>query len=338
MPITFNAGISTDYAFFQTISVLGDGISATTTLDAQPDFLLLDILGASVRIEGTGLTYAVVFGKTVLTGGTVENVLVHSGSDLIGSFTGLSLPATDYAAAIAAEYLGTNMTALEEQFFQNDFVFQGTNTKDFLLPGRQTDDGFLIEPEGDDIAYLRGGNDRFAMGRGDDIAYGGTGRDKIWGGQGYDTLYGGSGSDTLWGNDGKDVLYGGTSNDSLFGGNSRDLLVGGSGNDDLFGGRNKDTLLGGKGDDKLTGGTNHDILTGGAGADMFIFGRGVREGNDIITDFEVGVDTLIIEIARGFNIEDTVSGALITINGLNTVLLEGVFEADLDPLTDIQFG
>lgn len=338
MPVTFYSSYDLDDSFLQALSALGDAITAETTLEALPDLMLFETPEYTFRIEGEDFTYMTVSGRTILTGGTIINAVVFSDDGLVGSFTNMTLSATDYATAIAEEYLGANPIALERLFFQNSFVFQGTDTKDVLLQGSVTDDGFSIEPGRNDIAYLRGGNDRFAMGRGDDIAYGGKGWDKLRGGQGDDTLYGESGSDRLWGNDGKDVLVGATGNDTLFGGNSRDSLAGGSGNDSLYGGRNRDTLDGGKGDDMLAGGAGDDILTGGTGADSFVFQRGRIEGDDIITDFETGVDTIYIEIARGYNIEDVVSGALITINGLSTVLLEGVYEADLDLMTDIQFG
>jgi serralysin len=48
-------------------------------------------------------------------------------------------------------------------------------------------------------------------------------------------------------------------------------------------------LTGGKGHDILKGGAGHDVLTGGLGADTFYKGDG-----DIITDFQHGIDTLIV--------------------------------------------
>src|ERR1051326_916134 len=43
------------------------------------------------------------------------------------------------------------------------------------------------------------------------------------------------------------------------------------------------------GDDTLNSGSGADMLTGGGGADQFLFLRG-EANNDLITDFEVGVD------------------------------------------------
>ncbi|MEM7237283.1 MAG: hypothetical protein AAF501_05600 [Pseudomonadota bacterium] len=62
-----------------------------------------------------------------------------------------------------------------------------------------------------------------------------------------------------------------------------DVLKGGWGNDEMFGGGGDDILKGGKGD---------DINTGGAGEDKFLFGK--YHGTDTITDFELGVDDIVL--------------------------------------------
>ena len=88
--------------------------------------------------------------------------------------------------------------------------------------------------------------------------------------------------------DGKTVL--GTSGaDSLEGTDGDDLIAPGSGND---------TASGGDGDDVFFDGAGDDVYTGGAGADTFIFSRlGSGTGNDTITDFTAGEDTIDL---RGF--------------------------------------
>ncbi|MDO7683629.1 MAG: hypothetical protein MUQ41_00930 [Loktanella sp.] len=43
----------------------------------------------------------------------------------------------------------------------------------------------------------------------------------------------------------------------------------------------------------MTGGTGNDTMTGGAGADNFYFVSG--DGQDVITDFEIGIDTITID-------------------------------------------
>ena len=101
------------------------------------------------------------------------------------------------------------------------------------------------------------------------------------GGFGFDTLDGGEGDDAIYGNLGEDSLEGGTGNDSLYGATGNDTLRGGSG-DDL--------MLGSQGRDLLEGGAGNDTIRGGSLEDTFVFATG--DGNDVISDFEVGVDTL----------------------------------------------
>ena len=66
------------------------------------------------------------------------------------------------------------------------------------------------------------------------------------------------------------------------------------GADTLRGGNGSDKLSGGEGDDALTGGKARDMLTGGSGADDFIFVSGVNESVDRITDFEDGLDSIVV--------------------------------------------
>lgn len=63
-----------------------------------------------------------------------------------------------------------------------------------------------------------------------------------------------------------------------------DVLIAGSGNDELYGGA---------GDDYLRGGNGNDINSGGSGSDIFAFDT--CDGSDVITDFELGVDTIRIK-------------------------------------------
>jgi len=76
------------------------------------------------------------------------------------------------------------------------------------------------------------------------------------------------------------------------GGAGDDLLNGRNGNDTLRGNWGNDTLIGGLGDDILFGGLGNDVLTGSAGSDRFLLAA-VR-GSDTITDFESGVDSLVL--------------------------------------------
>lgn len=133
-----------------------------------------------------------------------------------------------------------------------------------------------------------------------------------------DTIRGDNADDVIDGKAGADKLYGENGNDTLLGGSGRDVLDGGNGNDRLDGGLGSDTLFGGRGD---------DILVGGAGADTFVFlpGNHTATGNDVIADFELGIDRLSLQggvtVARIFQQNgDTVvqlsSGGSVTIQNL----------------------
>ncbi len=163
-----------------------------------------------------------------------------------------------------------------------------------------SDGGFVVTwqssaQDGDDFLYGGEGTDTLDGGRRHDALFGRAGDDSLIGGWGQDTLKGNSGSDTLRGSQGNDVLFGGKDDDLLYSGQGRDNLDGGSGHDELLGRRGDDTLHGGRGQDTLKGGSGDDLLTGSFGADRFVCGQNV--GNDTITDFDYGSDT--IEITRG---------------------------------------
>lgn len=90
-------------------------------------------------------------------------------------------------------------------------------------------------------------------------------------------------------------------NDTLTGGNAEELIRGGAGNDLITGGRKSDKLLGDLGDDTLIGGLGNDFLLGGRGNDVLTGGTGYdrfwlvsNRGTDTITDFEDGVDKLVL--------------------------------------------
>ena len=136
---------------------------------------------------------------------------------------------------------------------------------------------------GSNSIHGAGGNDSIVGNAGDDYLYGDAGDDILSGGKGNDSIFGGAVKDTLDGGAGADFLSGDASNDDL---------LGGSGNDTLSGGKGNDYLSGDKGNDSLWGGAGDDTLWGGEGADIFLYKNG--EGNDIISDYESGVDTVMV--------------------------------------------
>ncbi len=65
----------------------------------------------------------------------------------------------------------------------------------------------------------------------------------------------------------------------------------------MIGGKGDDALDAGNGRDTLDGDSGDDILTGGSGKDVFVFG--VKAGDDVITDFQLGLDVIDL---RAFSI------------------------------------
>jgi len=220
---------------------------------------------------------------------------------------------------------------------------------------------------GNDLVFGEDGNDSLDGGEGNDRVDGGLGDDILAGGAGIDTLIGRSGADTISGDAGDDLLFAGAGNDSVSGGADNDRLVGEDGNDtmagdggndslegrtgddSLSGGDGLDQLLGqagadqldgGTGNDTLSGGEDDDTLIGGAGADRFHFlsfdGAG---SNDLINDFEVGVDTFLLSGLSVASVADAdvdgdtlVDDTLVTFsNGATAGLIgvTGLVEADL---------
>ena len=211
---------------------------------------------------------------------------------------------------------------------------------------------------GKDNIHGTDGNDIITGGNGKDILKGLAGNDKLFGDNGRDKLLGGEGNDLLTGGKGRDTLFGEKGDDKLFGDNGRDELLGGQGNDLLTGGKGRDTLIGGEGNDLLTGGKGRDTLIGGEGGvdtliggkgnDSLVFsgdpfngvdvspeGRQVANSPDILEDFAIAKDRLVLDTAD-FGIEGSVefvNGSADELTGLaknsptsaNVVVIQGSF-------------
>lgn len=124
----------------------------------------------------------------------------------------------------------------------------------------------------------------------------------------------------------------GNARDNVIAGNSgANVLSGLAGDDVLVGGAGDDTLAGGDGDDWLQGGAGDDILIGGAGHDqfVFVFAPGERQ-NDVILDFEIGVDAIVLDFAFGDNASvpataewSSLGEAVLVLPDGSTVVLKG---------------
>ena len=178
----------------------------------------------------------------------------------------------------------------------------------YLYVGTENPELFVVDEDGGIVA----------AGGGSDIIIGGSARD---------ILRGGSGRDIISGGDGRDFIRGDSGNDTLIGNAGNDVLIGDSGNDDIRGGTGNDYIVGGTGDDTLSGGT---------GSDTFIFGD--NSGNDVVTDFTVGEDTIDLSLlSTAIAFEDLTitdlddgSGVTVTHSALGgTITLQGVTSAEL---------
>ena len=83
----------------------------------------------------------------------------------------------------------------------------------------------------------------------------------------------------------------------IYGTRRADELTGTKSADYIDGGKGDDFIYGGAGDDLIVGGKGLDIIEGGEGEDWFATGKKLGRGKnnfDVITDFEVGVDVLMV--------------------------------------------
>ena len=177
-------------------------------------------------------------------------------------------------------------------------TFDATNTS-FTVTGTDGIDSSAYGFIGDDIIRTFGGNDSSVGFEGNDYQDLGDGEDRGWGLEGDDILLGGNGNDFLNGDEG-----------DAFGSG----IVSGS-----------DVLVGGRGDDTLRG----DTRDTNQAADRFVFAAG--DGNDVVKDFQVGLDVLdFTEFGGTPAVTLTTQGANTVVGvGDVTVTLEGVAADDL---------
>ena len=133
-----------------------------------------------------------------------------------------------------------------------------------------------------------------------------------------------------------DFLYGGAGNDTIYGGAGADGIRGDAGDDTIYGGADNDYIEGGAGADTIYGGAGDDTMSGGDDADTFVVAAG--EGNDTITDFTDGEDTIDLTAftsITGFaDLTITASGSTAVIDltgqGGGEIRLQNVDVDDLD--------
>jgi len=142
----------------------------------------------------------------------------------------------------------------------------------------------------------------------------------------FEQLEAGNGIDTGWTRE--DTIQYIEDNADLVATESTGSIGGRSGgNDIIFGGAGDDRIYGQEGDDIIIGGSGNDLLSGGSGADTFVY-TSVLDGQDVISDFEVGTDVVDIDAlldslgyadgvgarAGAVNIDDSSGSTVITVN------------------------
>lgn len=132
-----------------------------------------------------------------------------------------------------------------------------------------------------------------------------------------DQIRGTGSADAMRGDAADNIFEGEAGDDYMAGAGGLDNLFGDLGNDTLDGGADDDILEGASGQDVLTGGTGDDWMRGGFDADDFVFAAG--DGNDLIDDFELGLDQLIL--IGGLTIASLSESDLDGDGGLDTTVL-----------------
>ena len=111
--------------------------------------------------------------------------------------------------------------------------------------------------------------------------------------------------------------------DEIIASSNNDRIDARKGDDYVFGNNGDDTLIGGSGDDLLVGSKGIDFLAGGSGEDWFGVSKKDGKGKnnmDIITDFEVGDDILMVAgTTKGMWI-DNHKGDAVLVHGNNDVI------------------
>lgn len=349
-------GVAT--GFDASLSETGGAVSLVATNSSSPGSGTV-FLGGSDGDEHAGTA-----SDDALFGGLGNDTLVGlGGADVLNG--GLGDDTVDYSASDGAVtvFLGSFATGGDST---GDSLLSIEN-----VTASPFDDVLFGDVE--DNVFTGGfGRDYLSGAAGNDTLFGGGDADVLESGAGNDTLDGGAGQDLLSAFDATsdvvidlgnltnssadyagDVLISiegilgagafantlsGTGADDLFiGGNQADALTGGDGANVLLGQGGDDTIVGGVDGDVLLTGFGDDTVTTGAGTDRILFALNDNsgEGDDLITDFELGVDLLIF-YGTGFSDEDvSVGTASGSTNALlryasSSVELDGITEADVN--------
>ncbi|MBX2855343.1 MAG: cadherin-like domain-containing protein, partial [Rhodobacteraceae bacterium] len=335
-----NAAAGTVVATLAAIDADGDDLTFTLTNAAGAPLAndFLEIVGNELVVKaGADIDFETL-------GNAINGLFVVANDGTVDSTTtGFNVPVTDVAEDVV---LGDGGVVYADTGESETSITGGTG--DDEIRGGSGDD-IISGGEGDDAINGGADDDILTGGAGNDVLRGNSGDDEIRGGDGDDELYGGGGVDMLFGEGGNDLMLGVTGDDQLFGGAGDDNMFGRANNDSLDGGEGDDRLTGNQGDDVMIGGAGRDVMVGGGGNDTMTGGEGVdffvflnERGEDVITDFEVGTDNILMANRtfgdRGVEFTDLEiaqvgADTVVTERGLQ-ITLEGV---DASTLTENDF-
>lgn len=156
-------------------------------------------------------------------------------------------------------------------------------------------------------------------------------------------IYSFAGDDTVRAGSGDDTIFSGLGDDTIMAWAGDDLAVGGEGNDFIDGNAGNDTIHAGEGEDQIFGGADDDLifLVDDGDEDIIYFNQ--SHGNDVIDNFEHGIDKVGLG-GFGFTSFDDIDDMLVYIGDQAMLDLGGgdsiIFTQLEGPLTadDFIFG
>jgi len=270
-------------------------------------------------------------GADVMIGGTDDDIYnVDDAGDIVWE---LSDQGHDVVYTTVSHTLGVNVEDLILSSYGGAINGTGNNL-DNLIQGNEFDN-VLKGEDGEDTLYGFGGKDTLYGGDGDDHFIVDGQEDLVYEAfdQGNDTVFS---TATYFLSNNVENLWLGSGNINGFGNDDANRLNGGAGNNQLTGYGGDDVIDGDGGKDILDGGTGNDTLTGGTEDDTFRFHGDF--GHDTITDFKLGGDHDVIELATSqfadFNAvmasaQNVGNNVVITLDADHTITLDWVQVSDL---------
>ena len=281
---SINAGngnnlVNVNTSYGNTVVVGGGNDTVTFNSDSSSNVVV--IAGGNNVINNIGSNSTVKMIGTVYSTISGSSMILASSAGAVVTLTGAGATSVKHTVVSAADtvFAGIDVPSV------SDTTSGDTTPSDTTSGGGGTD------------TSSGGGSDTTSGGGGTDTSSGGGGTDTNSGGN--DTTSGGGNTEDYTLNSGKTAVTLGAEFEGTFDlgdyASTIKTVVGSSqtGYDvEIIGNDKANKLVGGAGDDTLNGKGGNDTLTGGDGDDIFVYESG--GGKDVITDYEEGVDRVII--------------------------------------------